>query len=92
MELTMHYKHISINEREKISFIKFIGISLKKKEKYCEVTSYRLFLCFLAGYNYLEKEGITIFGDWNSKMCENYNLKNKKSTVIVIEKKVLLNI
>ena len=33
------------------------------------------------------KEGVNIFGDWDGKMCENYNLKDKNSTVIVIDKK-----
>ena len=34
-----------------------------------------------------KKEGITIFGDWNGKMKENYNLKNKNSTILIIDKK-----
>ena len=34
-----------------------------------------------------KKEGITIFGDWDGKMNENYNLKDKKSTVIIVDKK-----
>jgi len=33
-----------------------------------------------------KKEGFTIFGDWNGEMCENYNLENKNSTVIILNK------
>jgi len=33
------------------------------------------------------KEGMTIFGDWNGKMAENYNLKEKNSTIIIVNRK-----
>ena len=34
-----------------------------------------------------KKEGLCIFGDWTGKMCETYSLKNKKSTIIIVNKK-----
>jgi len=33
------------------------------------------------------KEGMTIFGDWDGKVRDKYNLKDKNSTVIIIDKK-----
>jgi len=34
-----------------------------------------------------KKEGMTIFGDWDGKMRKNYNLKDKNSTILIIDKK-----
>jgi len=33
-----------------------------------------------------EKEGFTIFGDWNGKMSKDYILQDKNSTIIILDK------
>jgi peroxiredoxin len=36
------------------------------------------------------KEGFTIFGDWNGKMFENYNMKAEESNFFIIDKKGII--
>jgi len=37
-----------------------------------------------------KKEGIIIYGDWNGKMFKDYNMKDKNSNFLIIDKKAVL--